>query len=175
MHITILNGSPRKGGNTEIMVDALKKGAEESGHQVEKINLAGKKITGCLGCQYCFSHEGVCVQKDDMAAILEVLDQTDLLVFASPIYWFDITGQLKCVIDRMYARGKTGYHFHKSMLMLDSAAEGVYQAALAQYQSIAAYLRWEDKGVITISGMTDKGSMKDSPRLTDVYEMGRAL
>lgn len=59
--------------------------------------------------------------------------------------------------------------------MLDSAAEGVYQAALAQYQSIAAYLRWEDKGVITISGMTDKGSMKDSPRLKDVYEMGRAL
>lgn len=61
-----------------------KKGVEETGNQVELINLAGKKIAGCLGCKYCFSHDGVCVQKDDMAAILEVLDQTDLLVLPLP-------------------------------------------------------------------------------------------
>lgn len=175
MHITILNGSPRKNGNTEIMVDEFLRGAEESGHQVEKMNLAGKKIAGCLGCEYCFSHDGVCVQKDDMAAILEILDRTDLVVFASPIYWFDITGPLKCVIDRMYARGKKGFHFHKTMLMLDSASDGVYDAALAQYKAMTAYLQWEDKGIITISGMTGKGSMKDSPKLKEVYEMGKNL
>lgn len=175
MNIAILNGSPRKNGNTEIMVDEFTKGAQESGHQVTKINLAGKKIAGCLGCQYCFAHEGECVQKDDMADILSILDQTDLVVFASPVYWFDITGQLKCAIDRLYARGKVGFHFNKTILLLDSAADGVYDAAIAMYKATLAYLHWEDKGIVTISGMSAKGSMKDSPKLKEVYALGKNL
>lgn len=175
MEITILNGSPRLGGNTEIMVDAFAKGAQESGHHVTKINLAGRRVTGCLGCEYCFSHQGACVQKDDMAEILTVLDQADLVVFASPIYWFDITGQLKCVIDRMYARGGVGFHFHKTALLLDSASDGVYQAAVAQYKAMCAYLKWEDQGILTISGMEEKGSMKASPRLREAYALGKSV
>jgi len=116
MKITILNGSPRPGGNTEIMADAFRKGAAEAGHEVTQINLAGKKIAGCLGCHHCFANNGECVQKDDMEGILQVIDQTDLLVFASPVYWFDITSQMKSVIDRMYARGKIGFHFAKTAL-----------------------------------------------------------
>lgn len=175
MKITILNGSPRKNGNTEIMADAFMKGAEESGHEVKKINLAGKKVAGCLGCEYCFSHDGECIQKDDMKEILAELDQTDLVVFCSPVYWFDITGQLKCVIDRMYARGRKGFHFSKTMLLLDSGSEGVYQAAIAQYKATLAYLKWQDMGIITIAGMSTKGSMKESPKLKEVYELGKNL
>ncbi|MDO4943016.1 MAG: flavodoxin family protein [Lachnospiraceae bacterium] len=175
MKITILNGSPRLNGNTEIMVDEFMKGAKASGHEVDKINLAGKKIAGCLGCQYCFAHGGKCVQNDDMAAVLESLDQADLVVFASPIYWFDITGQLKCAIDRMYARGSVGFHFHKTILLLDSASDGVYDAAIAQYKATGAYLKWEDKGIITIPGMNEKGSMKESPKLKEVYQLACSL
>lgn len=175
MKITVINGSPRVNGNTEIMVDEFAKGAEEGGHQVEIINLAGKKIAGCLGCQYCFSNDGVCVQNDDMQTILSVIDQADLVVFASPVYWFDITGQLKCVIDRMYARAKKGFHFNKTILLLDSASAGVYDAAVAQYKATLSYLNWEDKGIITISGMEEKGSMKNSPSLKEVYELGKSL
>lgn len=175
MNITILNGSPRIGGNTEIMVDTFINGAKESGHKTTKINLAGKKIAGCLGCKYCFSHEGDCVQKDDMEEILKVLDQSDLVVFASPIYWFDITGQLKCVIDRMYARGKVGFNFNKTILLLDSGADKVYEAAIAQYKAMISYLKWEDKGIIAIPYMNEKGSMKNSPKLSEVYELGKSL
>ncbi len=175
MKIAILNGSPRKGGNTEIMTDTFVKGAKESGNEVTKINLAGKKIAGCLGCQYCFSHDGVCVQKDDMTDVLAVLDTVDMVVFASPIYWFDITAQLKCAIDRLYARGKMGFHFNKTALLLDSASDGVYQAAMAQYKSTVAYLQWEDKGIFTIPGTTDKGSIKNLEKLNDVYEFGKSL
>ena len=146
MNITILNGSPRVNGNTEIMAKEFEKGAKEAGHEVTLINLADKKVAGCLGCQYCFSHNGECVQKDDMADILQVLDKTDLVVFASPIYWFDITAQLKCVIDRMYARGKIGFNFRKTALLVDSGADGVYAAALAQYKAMCSYLRWESVG-----------------------------
>lgn len=175
MRVTILNGSPRPNGNTEIMADAFMKGAQEAGHEVTKINLAGKKIAGCLGCQYCFSHDGVCVQKDDMAEILEVLDETDLVVFASPIYWFDMTGQMKCAIDRMYARGKKGFHMTKAALLLDAASEGVFAAAVSQFQATTAYLGWENAGIITIAGMAEKGSMKEAPKLTEVYELGKRI
>lgn len=175
MHITVLNGSPRPAGNTEIMADAFIKGASEKGHTVVKINLAGKKVSGCLGCQKCFTAEGVCVQKDDMAQILDVLDQTDMVVFASPVYWFDITAQLKCVIDRMYARAVKGFHFNKVALLLDSCSEGVYDAAITQYKAMNAYLRWEDQGIITIAGMEAKGDMKDAPKLASVCELGRSL
>ena len=175
MKITILNGSPRPGGNTEIMAQAFEKGAREAGHEVTLINLAGKKITGCLGCHYCFVHDGTCVQKDDMADILKVIDETDLLVFASPIYWFDITAQLKTVIDRMYARGKIGFHFKKTALLLDSGSDGVYDAALAQYKAMCSYLRWQSVGEVCIPNMTEKGSMKTSPLLEKAYALGKAI
>ena len=175
MKVTILNGSPRRNGNTEIMAKEFERGAKEAGHEVTLINLAGKNISGCLGCQYCFSHDGECVQKDDMGDILKVLDETDLVVFASPIYWFDITAQLKTVIDRMYARGKVGFHFRKTALLLDSGADGVYQAALAQYKMMCGYLRWESVGEICIPNMTAKGSMNSSEMLNKVYELGKSI
>jgi len=175
MYITILNGSPRKNGNTQIMAEAFAKGAAKNGHEIAMIHLAGKQIAGCLGCQYCLSHDGQCVQKDDMADILAVLDRTDLLVFASPIYWFDITGQLKCTIDRMYARGKIGFHFRKTALLLNAGDDHVFDAALAQYRATISYLKWEDQGVITIGNMTQKGSMQDHPQLNDVYELGKSI
>lgn len=175
MRITILNGSPRKGGNTAIMAEEFKRGAEEAGHQVTVIDVCQKKIGGCLGCQYCHTHNGVCIQKDDMNGILEILDQTDLVAFASPVYWFDITGQLKCTIDRLYARGKLGYCFSETVLLLDSASEGVYDAALAQYKAMCDYLGWTDRGIVTIAGMDDKGSMRKSPKLEEVYQLGKSL
>ena len=175
MNIVILNGSPRRGGNTEIMSREFARGASEAGHEVNIINLSGKKISGCLGCQYCFTHDGECIQKDDMANVLEALDKADLVTFASPIYWFDITAQLKATIDRMYARGKIGFHFTKTALLLDSGADGVYDAALAQYKAMCSYLRWESVGEICIPNMMTKGSMETHKKLKDVYELGLSI
>ena len=110
-----------------------------------------------------------------MADILKIIDQTDLLVFASPIYWFDITAQLKSVIDRMYARGKIGFHFTKTALLLDSGADHVYGAALAQYKAMCSYLKWTSIGDICIPDMMKKGSMRDSEKLAEVYELGKSI
>lgn len=129
MNIVVLSGSPRKGANTDTMVEAFAETAREGGHAVEVIRVASKKIAGCLGCQYCFAHKGACVQKDDMAGVIELLKGADMVVFASPIYWFDITAQEKTAIDRLYAFGATGFPFTKTALLLDSHSEGVYDAA----------------------------------------------
>lgn len=98
MKITILNGSPRHNGNTQIMADTFAKAAQENGHTATVLNIANLHIRGCMDCKYCYSHEGKCVQDDDMKKVFAELSDTDLLVFASPVYWFDITAQLKTVL-----------------------------------------------------------------------------
>ena len=125
MNILVLNGSPRKNGNTEIMADAFIEGARKKGHMGEKMNLGNRKIAPCLACEFCFTHNGVCVQKDDMAEILDKVDSADMIVFASPVYWFSISAQLKAAIDRLYARARKGFNIRYAALLLDSASDGV--------------------------------------------------
>ena len=175
MRIVVLNGSPRANGNTEMLSGEFIKGAIEAGHETELINLRGKKVAGCLGCKYCHDHDGECVQKDDMKSILETLNQADMVVFASPIYWFDITAQLKAVIDRMYANGRIGFHFTKTALILDSGADHVYDAAIAQYKAMTGYLEWQNIGIITAPNLADKGAVKGTPAMEEAYKLGLSL
>ena len=101
--VLILSASPRKGGNSDLLCDQFAKGAEEAGHQVEKIRVQEKKISPCLACYGCRG-TGVCVQKDDMAAILDKMVQADVLVLATPVYFYSMDGQLKTLIDRTLPR-----------------------------------------------------------------------
>lgn len=173
MKIVVLNGSPRKNGNTEIMVKAFAEAASK--HEVVILDIAAMQIGGCLGCRYCYSHSGECIQKDDMAKVSDIVRDADMLVFASPIYWFDITSQLKSVIDRLYAFGSTGFSFNKTALLLDAGADHVFDAAEAQYKAMTSYLKWEDMGIIKIPYMTEKGGMSDSDKLADVIALAESL
>ncbi len=175
MKITVLNGSPRANGNTATMVQAFEKGAAEAGHEVTIIHVGAKKVAGCLGCEYCFAHDGACVRKDDMTEIFEELDQTDLVVFASPIYWWEVTAQMKAVIDRMYSHAKVGFHFDKIILLFNSGSPNVYDAPISMFKSICEYVGWEKVGEVCIPNMEDKDSMKTSPMLDEVYRLGRNL
>ncbi len=175
MNIVVLSGSPRKGGNTAIMVGAFKEGAESAGHTVEVVDVAAKKIAPCCACKYCYSHGGDCAIPDDMTEVREALKRADMVTFASPVYWFDISAQLKLAIDRMYAFGSCGFSFSKVALLLDSGADGVYDAAIAAYKAMSSYLKWEDMGIVTIPGMAEKGDMAASPRLADVRALGASL
>ena len=173
MKIVVLNGSPRKNGNTEIMCNTFAEAAKA--HEVVRLDIAQMNIRGCMGCKYCYTHQGECVQKDDMAKVLETLKDANMVVFASPIYWFDITAQLKTVIDRLYACGSTGFHFNKTALLLNAGADHVFDAAIAQYKAMTSYLKWEDQGIITAPNMVEKGKMKECPELEKVKELAEKL
>ena len=173
MNIVVLSGSPRKGGNTAIMVEAFKEGAEAAGHAVEVVDVAAMKIAPCRACKYCFSHGGDCAIPDDMAEVRERLKRADMLVFASPIYWFDISAQLKFAIDRMYAFGGCGFSFSKVALLLDSGSDGVYDAAVAAYKAMSswtlsglmAFLALVSEKTIQISsGCTKYSDIRDTAR-----------
>ena len=83
--VLILSGSPRKGGNSDILCDEFARGAQEVGNEVEKIRVASKKIHPCSACYYCRDHGGACVHKDDMAEVLQKMIDSDVLVLASPV------------------------------------------------------------------------------------------
>lgn len=113
MKVLIINGSPRVNGNSDLLCDAFIRGAEESGNQVEKISLREKEVHSCKACYACFK-TGSCVQKDDMAEILQKLEEAKVLVLASPTYFLTMSGQMKVFIDRLLPKwqglgGKEAY------------------------------------------------------------------
>lgn len=103
-NVLILSGSPRKGGNSDLLCDEFLRGALEAGNQAEKIFIRGKKIAPCSACYYCKDHGGACAIKDDMAEILDKMQAADVIVMASPVYFYSIDAQMKAVIDRCVAR-----------------------------------------------------------------------
>ena len=101
----ILSASPRKGGNSDVLCDAFRRGAEESGHKVEKLRLSERNIHYCTGCGVC-NNTHCCVQKDDMAQVLERMVQADVIVLATPVYFYTMDAQLKTLIDLDAQQGK---------------------------------------------------------------------
>ncbi len=176
MNILILNASPRRGGNTEIMVKTFAKTAERNGCKVQIVNAYDVQVAPCLACNYCLNVEkGVCVQKDGMETIRPLFDAADVVVLASPIYFFTVSAQLKCFIDRLYAANKAGVGFKKSVLLLDSHSPNVFDSAIAMFQGVNRYFKWESLGIVALDGMTSKGSAADDPRLEEIRKIADSL
>ena len=172
MKILVLNGSPRPKGNTAALVEAFAAGARESGHQVHVVPVCQKKIAGCLACEYCHTKgNGRCIQQDDMQEVYPLLDEAEMLVLASPIYYHNFSGQLQCAINRIYALDKPK-KLRKAALILSSGDSDVYDGALYEYQnSFLGYLELEDMGVFTAHGDENKSEAK----LRQLYEFGQSL
>ena len=149
MNILILQGSPRAKGNTAWMAEEYKNAAEAAGHQVTIVNVAKKKIAGCLACEYCHGKgEGACVQKDDMQEIYPLLAEAEVLVLASPIYYFMLSAQIQAPIQRFYSMMKPA-NVKKTALLLSSHSPGVYEGAIAEYKLISGFCGYEDTGIVT--------------------------
>ena len=158
MKIAILNGSPRK-ENTAAMVEAFRQGAEAAGHQVEVLHVGKMKINGCLACEYCHGKgAGKCIQKDDLEKIMPAYLESDMIVFASPIYYFAPTAQLEAAWQRVYCIGKPAKATKAALLL--SSASGFYDAAIAQYKGFTAYTGLQDMGVCTATGAENKSEAK---------------
>ena len=170
MKITVLNGSPRK-GNTAAMTAAFAEGAQAAGHEVEVIQVGRLKINGCLGCKYCHGKgEGKCIQKDDMEKVMPAYLESDMIVFASPIYYFDVTAQLSAATQRVYAIGKPA-KAKKAALLLSSASPNPYEGAIATYRTMVGYMGLEDTGIITAAG-EENGS---EAKLEEIRAFAKAL
>lgn len=175
MRILVLNGSPRPKGNTKQMIDAFREGAESSGHRVDVVDVCSKRIVGCLACEYCHTKgNGVCVQKDDMQEVYSLLEETDMLVIASPIYYHGISGQLKCTLDRFYSAAypRKPRNLKKVAMILSSGDSKMYDGAMFSYEGdFLEYLGLEDMGVFTAHG----GENGSAAKLKELRDFGVSL
>ena len=176
--VLILSSSPRKGGNSDILCDEFARGAMEAGNEVEKIRVAEKKISPCLGCYYCRENGGKCVFNDDMADILQKMIDCDVLVLSSPVYFYSVCAQMKLVIDRTVARWTE--IANKDLYYITTAAEDeddTMDGTLACFHGFAMCIDgYEEKGTLYGKGVTDKGDVRERPELIQIaYEMGLSV
>lgn len=172
MKILVLNGSPHFDGPTSDMVKAFAEGAQEAGHEVKEFNVAHMNIRGCMACEYCHTkNKGVCVQKDDMQRIYPEILFADMVVFASPVYYFTLSAQLQAAIHRTYSIG-IPKNVKSVALIMSSGSKYVYGAAITQYfQSIVEYWGVENAGIFTANGRQNKSKKKRC----ELYNFGKSL
>lgn len=174
--VLILSGSPRKNGNSDILCDEFMRGAQDAGNDVEKIRVAEKKIGYCRGCYYC-KDSGECAVKDDMADILQKMIDADVLVLASPVYFYSVDAQLKALIDRTVARWTEvkNKEFYYIMTAADGERESM-DTTLACFRGYADCVDGaKEMGVIYGTGVYEKGEIKSTDAMTEAYEMGRGV
>ena len=176
MKILIISGSHRKGGNTELLAEAFAKGAAAH-HHVEIVSVRDYKVNPCLGCNACFKTNGVCAQKDDMTILYEKMSQADMLVIASPVYFYGISAQLKAFIDRFHNPIRDSFHIKKMALLLVGAATlpELFDAILTEYKLCLQFFKIEDAGKVLVRGVKDKGDIKNTDALNEAYRLGESI
>lgn len=176
-NILILSSSPRRGGNSDTLCDEFLRGAGDAGHTVDKIFLKDKTINYCTGCSTCSMHGKLCPQKDDMSEILDKMVAADIIVMATPVYFYTMSAQMKTLIDRccgLYTQ-MTGKEFY----FIVTAAEDEQAKMERTIDTFQGFLDClEDakiKGVVYGLGVWHVGEIKGNPALAEAYEMGNAI
>ncbi|MDU4961980.1 MAG: flavodoxin family protein [Sporomusaceae bacterium] len=178
-NILVLTGSPRAGGNSDLLADAFIRGAAAAGHEVVKYETGRKNISGCRACDTCFSRGKPCSFDDDFNEIAPLLEAADVIVLATPLYWFSFSAQIKAVIDKLYSFIVGGKELNiKESLLLVCGGEteaAVFEGIAASYAQIAAYQKWLDRGQLLVPGVLNKGDVAVGGYLAIAEEMGHTI
>lgn len=189
-NILIVLGGGRRGGNTAQLAEAFAKGAVEAGHQVETISLTETEVKGCLGCNAC-RYEKPCIQKDGFNGLVPKIKEADLIVFASPLYFWTISAKLKAFIERFYCMaqedadppfGRYEKYPMKDSVLLMTAADNffwTFEQATSYYQfAVLNYIGFADKGMLLSGGCGDsngKPNIKNTEHLEAAYQFGKSI
>ena len=175
--ILVLNGSPKMSGNTAALVDAFCRGAQEAGHTVHVFNVANLSVHPCTDCRYCFEHGGECAIRDDMQRIMPHLYTDDVIVFATPVYFYGFTAQIKTVLDRMICMQTSKMTVKGSVLLspYGDTDTTVPKPMIEMYKAFTGYVGWKNLGVITAHGCMDPGDIEGHKALVQAEALGRNL
>jgi len=172
--VLVVTGSPRANGNTDMLADAFIRGAEAAGNQVFRFDAGRAQIKGCQDCKFCIGNNGKCNQNDDMQQAYEYLHECDVLVLATPIYFFCMSAQIKAFIDRMYCDIGKPFAVKSSILLTVQEDENpiVADNAVNTYRSIINYVGWENLGIISVPSVHAIGAIAGNPKLVEAYKLG---
>lgn len=175
--VLILSSSPRRGGNSDTLCNEFMRGAIESGNEAEKVFLRDKTIHYCTGCSTCSLHGKPCPQKDDAAEIIEKMVAANVIVMATPVYFYTMSAQMKTLIDRccgLYTEMK-----NKEFYFIVTAAEDDRKLMERTVDTFQGFLDCLEnptiKGVVYGTGVWHVDEIKDKPALREAYEMGKEI
>ena len=177
--VLVISSSPRKNGNSDLLAREFARGAEEAGNSVELVSLREKKISPCLACNYCHGegHNNTCAVKDDMAELLAKMKEADVYVLATPVYYYNVSAQMKTFIDRTFAcffelQNKELYYL---CTCTDPGRESI-DGALAAFHGFAVCLPGSKEcGTVYGVGNPNHGDIQGKPEMNAAYEMGRTV
>lgn len=175
--VLVLSSSPRRGGNSDRLCDQFILGAREAGHRAEKVFLRDKKINYCIGCEACQGNGGACVQKDDMAEIMAKMLAADVIVMATPVYFYTMAAQMKTLIDRTVCR-YTDLR-DKELYFIATAAndsQPAMERTIEGFRGFTSCLSGaKEMGIIYGTGAWKAGEIKGHPAMKQAYELGKSL
>lgn len=182
--IIVISTSLRRGSNSDILADQFIEGAKAAGNDVEKISLAGKTIQfckGCFGCQKAASKQeqsqaGRCVINDDVNDIMEKVMKADVICWATPIYYYEMSGQMKTLIDRMNGMYDQDYRF-RDVYLLTTAAENEAETPKRAETGLTGWIDCYPKsrlaGTLFCGGVNDAREIEGNPKLQEAYQLGQ--
>lgn len=173
-NILILSSSPRRGSNSDLLCEQFMKGALEAGHRVEKITLREKNIHPCLGCESC-QNTHVCVQQDDMAGILDSMVKADVIVMATPVYFYTMCSQMKMLIDRTVPRytEMSGKAFYFIATAADDNPKAL-ERTLDTFRGFTDCLEGaQEKSALLVPGVWKRGEVAGRDEMTRAFLLGR--
>lgn len=175
--VLVISTSLRKDSNSEGMADEFVRGAKDAGNEVQKISLRGKSIAFCQGCLAC-QKTGRCVISDDAVEVAQKMQDAEVVVFATPIYYYEMSGQMKTMLDRANPLYGSDYQF-REVYLLTCAAEEDEGAAKRAVEGLKGWIACFEKaklaGALFAGGVTEAGEIKEHSALQKAYEMGRAI
>lgn len=172
--VVVVSTSLRTNSNSELLAKSFVEGAKEAGNEVEYISLKNKDIRFCIGCLAC-QKIGHCVIKDDVADIMNSVLEADVVVWATPIYYYEMSGQMKTLIDRLNPMYSKDYKFRDIYLLATAAEEGdeVFEKVITGLNGwIDCFEKTTIKGTILAGGVSDSGAISGNDKLKEAYDLG---
>lgn len=177
MKIVVLTGSPHKNGTSNTLVGEFIKGAEENGHEITRFDTPFLNIHPCTGCNYC-GMDGNCVFNDDMPKILDTILDSDMIVFATPIYYFGFSAQIKSAIDRFHSRNVKIQSKHLKSVFIATAwnnDDQVMSGIKKHIEILVDYLNLDNKGMLLAKGYGYKGANAENKYKEEAYALGKSI
>ena len=176
-NILVVHASPREGGNSSMLADEFVKGAEAAGNAVTRVDVGRAKIGGCMACEYCFGHDGACCQQDAMQDFYPLLRQADVLVYATPMYYYNFPSQLRAFQDRMFCGIAKPFGVSQVALLLcfEDKDASTCEPLLGAYRVAAAYCKQENIGEVVVNNVYEKGAIAGNPGLKEAYDLGASI
>lgn len=175
--VLVISTSLRRNSNSHALAEEFAKGAKEAGHQVELISLIGRQIEYCVGCLSC-QRTGQCVIEDDANLIAEKMLKADVVCYATPIYYYEMSGQMKTLLDRMNPLFSADYKFRDVYMLSTAADDGPHVADRAVNGLegwIECFAKAELAGSLFAGGVTGLGEIANHPALAKAYDMGKNI